>query len=67
MQGVLPPDQAWRRLRDMHDVVEHQPAIAHALRCLTLFDQLELTRELLRQKDSGWECRRPRVVIRHNG
>src|SRR5207302_10830056 len=27
---------------------------------------LELTLELLRQKDSGWECRPPRVVVRHN-
>jgi hypothetical protein len=26
VQRVLPPE-AWRRLRDMHDVVEHQPAI----------------------------------------
>ena len=51
MQRLLPPDRAWRRLRDMHDVVEHQPAIAHAVPCLTLSDQLELTLELLRQDD----------------
>jgi hypothetical protein len=35
----------------MHDVVEHQPAIAHVVQCLTLFDQLELTLELLKQGD----------------
>jgi hypothetical protein len=35
----------------MHDVVEHQPAIAYAVRCLTLFDQLELTLELLKEHD----------------
>ena len=51
MQRLLPPDEAWRRLRDMHDVVEHQPAIAYAVHCLTLFDQLELTLELLKQDD----------------
>ena len=51
MQRLLPPDRAWRRLRDMQDVVEHQPAIAYAVHCLTLFDQLELTLELLKQDD----------------
>jgi hypothetical protein len=35
----------------MHDVVEHQPAIADAIHRLTLFDQLELTLELLKQND----------------
>ena len=51
MRTLLPPDRAWRRLRDMHDVVEHQPAIAYAVRRLTFFDQLELTLELLKQND----------------
>ena len=51
MQRLLPPDQAWRRLRDMQDVAEHQPAIAYAVHSLTLFDQLELTLELLEQDD----------------
>jgi hypothetical protein len=35
----------------MNDVVEHQPSIAYAIHCLTLFDQLELTLELLKQVD----------------
>ena len=35
----------------MRRVVEHQPAIAHAVRGLPLYDQLELTLELLRQGD----------------
>jgi hypothetical protein len=35
----------------MQDVVEHQPAIAYAVQCLTLLDQLELTLELLKQDD----------------
>ena len=51
MQRLPPPDRGRRRLRDMHDVMEHQPAIAHAVRCLMLFDQLDLTLELLRQDD----------------
>jgi len=35
----------------MQQVVADQPAIAHAVRCLRLRDQLELTLELLRQHD----------------
>jgi hypothetical protein len=49
MQRLLPPDRAWRRLRDIQDVVQHRPAIAYAVHCLTLFDQLELTLGLLKQ------------------
>jgi hypothetical protein len=48
---VLALHSAWRRLRDMQEVVAAQPAIAHAVRCLPLYDQLELTLELLRQED----------------
>src|SRR5215468_5323105 len=48
---VLPPYAAWARLKDMQQVVADQPAIAHAVRCLRLYDQLELTIELLRQHD----------------
>jgi hypothetical protein len=35
----------------MRHIVEHQPAIAHAVRCLPLYDQLKLTLELLRQRE----------------
>ena len=45
----LPPHRAWRRLRDMQEVVAHQPAIAHAVHCLPLYDQLERKLELLKQ------------------
>jgi hypothetical protein len=31
--------------------VVHEPAIAYAVHCLPLYDQLELTLELLRQDD----------------
>lgn len=46
-----PPDRGWRRLRDMHDGMERQPAIAYAVHRLTLFDQLELTLKLLMQDE----------------
>ncbi len=47
---ITPPD-AWRRLRDMQNVVAEQPAIAHAVRCLSLLDVLELQLDLLRQPE----------------
>jgi hypothetical protein len=34
----------------MRQVVVHQPAVAYAMRCLPLYDQLELTLELLHQE-----------------
>ena len=49
---MLPPCGAWQRLRDIQEVVARQPAIAHAVQCLPLCDQLELTLELLKQ--NGW-------------
>jgi hypothetical protein len=33
----------------MQDVVATQPAIAHAVRCLSVYDLLDLTLELLQQ------------------
>jgi hypothetical protein len=36
----------------MQQVIFDQPAIAYAVRCLPLYDQLELTLELLQQE--GW-------------
>jgi hypothetical protein len=44
------PD-AWRRLRDMQLVLAKQPAIAHAVRCLSLLDVLELQLQLLGQAE----------------
>jgi hypothetical protein len=35
----------------MQQVVVEQPTVAHAVRCLLLYDVLELTLELLRQRD----------------
>jgi hypothetical protein len=48
---MLSTDAGWQRLRDMQNVLTQQPAIAHAVRCLSLFDLLELQLELLCQPD----------------
>jgi hypothetical protein len=58
---VLPPRAAWARLQDMQQVVLHQPVIAHAVRCLPLCDQLELTLELL-QQDNWPEFAEPELL-----
>jgi hypothetical protein len=44
---VIGVPDAWRRLRDMQFVLAEQPAIAHAVRCLSLLDVLELQLQLL--------------------
>jgi hypothetical protein len=49
---MLLPDAAWQRIRDMQNVIAKQPNIAHAVRCLSLYDLLELELELLYQP--GW-------------
>jgi hypothetical protein len=47
----LTPPVAWRRLKDMQHVVATQPAIARAVRSMSLYDQLDLTLEVLHQRD----------------
>jgi len=42
---LVPPRAGWARLRDMRQVVVEQPAVAHAVRCLPLYDVLELVRQ----------------------
>ena len=49
--GMLSSRLAWQRLRDIRQVVANQPLIAHAVRCLPLCDQLDLTLELLHQNE----------------
>ena len=48
---VITVPDARRRIRDMQFVLAEQPAIAHAVRCLSLFDVLELQLQLLAQPD----------------
>jgi hypothetical protein len=47
---LLSPVAAWQRLFWMQEVVAHQPAVANAVRCLSLYDQLQLTLQLLREE-----------------
>ena len=48
---LLSSQAAWKRLRDMELVLARQPSVARAVRCLPLSDQLELTLELLAQRE----------------
>jgi hypothetical protein len=54
---VLSPDAAWQRLFWMQTVVADQPAVARAVRCLSLYDQLELTLQLLGEEWPATESR----------
>lgn len=47
MCPVIPPRQAWHRLGRMQQMVAHEPAFAWAVNCMPLYDQLDLTLELL--------------------
>ena len=47
MRRVIPPRQAWHRLTRMQQLVARQPALARAVSYMTLYDQLDLTLELL--------------------
>jgi hypothetical protein len=44
---VIPPRRAWLRLARMQQMVAEQPALAWAVSCMPLYDQLDLTLELL--------------------
>ena len=44
---MIPPRQAWHRLTRMQQMVAQQPALARAVSYMTLYDQLDLTLELL--------------------
>jgi hypothetical protein len=47
--------------------VEHRPAIAYAVRCLTIFDKLELTIELLKQADwPDFDTLKPSVAAKRD-
>jgi len=48
---VLPPSAGWQLLVHVQAVLAEQPAVARAVRSLSLHDQLSLTLELLRSAD----------------
>ncbi len=47
MRHTIPPRQAWHRLACMRQMVAHEPALAWAVSWMPLYDQLDLTLELL--------------------
>ena len=44
---MIPPHRAWRRVSRMHYMVAQEPALAWVVSCMPLYDQLDLTLELL--------------------
>ena len=44
---MIPSRQAWHRLTRMQQMVAQQPALARVVNYMTLYDQLDLTLELL--------------------
>ena len=49
MRNAIPPAQAWHRLARMQQMVAHEPALAWAVSWMPLYDQLDLTLDLLHQ------------------
>ena len=47
MRHTIPPRQAWHRLACMQQMVAHEPALARVVSWMPLYDQLDLTLELL--------------------
>ncbi len=47
MRHTIPPRHAWHRLARMQQMVAHEPALARVVSCMPLYDQLDLTLELL--------------------
>ena len=47
MRHTIPPRQAWHRVACMQQMVAHEPALAWAVSWMPLYDQLDLTLELL--------------------
>ena len=54
MRNTIPPRQAWHRLARMQQMVAHGPALARAVSCMPLYDQLDLTLELLQTDGSTY-------------
>ena len=44
---MIPPHRAWRRVARMQHMVAQEPALAWVVSCMPLYDQLDLTLELL--------------------
>ncbi len=44
---MIPPHRAWHRVSRMQHMVAQEPALAWVVSCMPLYDQLDLTLELL--------------------
>ncbi len=53
MDTVVPCDVAWGRLARLREVVIEQPALARAFQRLSLYEQLSMTLELLREPEAA--------------
>ena len=51
---MIPTRQAWHRLTRMQQMVAQQSALAWAVSCMTLYDQLDLSLELLGHHDNSY-------------
>jgi hypothetical protein len=54
MRPVIPPHLAWRRVSRMQHMLVQEPALAWAVSWMTLYDQLDLTLELLRRGGNAY-------------
>jgi len=54
MRHTIPPRHAWHRLARMQQMVAHEPALAWAVSWMPLYDQLDLTLELLQTDGSTY-------------
>ena len=51
---MIPPHRAWLRLARMQQMVAQQPALAWTVSWMPLYDQLDLTLELLGPHDNSY-------------
>ena len=54
MRHTIPPRQAWHGLACMRQMVAHEPALDWAVSWLPLYDQLDLTLELLQTDGNSY-------------
>ena len=59
MRTVIPPGQAWHRLARMQQMVPHEPALAWVGSWMPLYDQLDLTLDLLHQVGNTYLDKEP--------
>ena len=66
MRHTIPPRQVWHRLARMQQMVARQPALAWAVSCMPLYDQLDLTLELLHKVGNTYLDEEPNEPLPSN-